>query len=424
MNTSVDLNNFDFDKFAFRQVGIANTICYFEYTANGTVNYFSSEIESFLGYDKTQLQSPYIGDFFPTNDSAFFEELLADNCDQQNKDFGDHLILKHSGEFLTASLRRIRIDTNGEIKTVLLAIISEELSCENFYQNNEESTTLEPIVDFYAGRDYDDIEVLEDTNAHLGLYNHPDDSHAVAAERLLEEFYENIGDLNDKTVLDIGCGLGHGAVRLASDYGCKKVEGITISTDQIKACDHKMVKNGLEDKVNFSLMDANNMTFAPQSFDVVCAMESIFHMNRDKVFGQVNNILKDQGVFAFCDIYPTNGGILYAKNGSQVFVSIAQTIRLLRKHGFKDIRFIDWSDRTAPSWRDMAAPLIDLAAMAVEKGFSLEQTFEFVQSSMPSELTDSFKQLLTSTIYQHKIGNPLANYSEETFGYAYFLATK
>jgi len=61
-------------------------------------------------------------------------------------------------------------------------------------------------------------------------------------------------DRPDLSVLDIGCGWGGLALTLARDYGAR-VTGITLSREQLTAARDRALAEGLEDHVNFELLD-------------------------------------------------------------------------------------------------------------------------------------------------------------------------
>lgn len=95
-------------------------------------------------------------------------------------------------------------------------------------------------------------------------------------------------------VLDVGCGAGF----LSNDLSACgfSVTGVDLSEDSLRvARDHDVTK-----KVNYEVADAYQLPFADQSFDVVCAMDFLEHVDRpDKVIKECARVLRRGGSFFF-----------------------------------------------------------------------------------------------------------------------------
>jgi cyclopropane-fatty-acyl-phospholipid synthase len=81
-------------------------------------------------------------------------------------------------------------------------------------------------------------------------------------------------DRPDLTVLDIGCGWGGMALTLAREYGAR-VTGITLSQEQLAEARKRAVAEGLQDRVNFELMDYRAMR---QRFDRIVSVGMFEHV--------------------------------------------------------------------------------------------------------------------------------------------------
>ena len=81
-------------------------------------------------------------------------------------------------------------------------------------------------------------------------------------------------DRPDLTVLDVGCGWGGLALTLARDYGAR-VTGITLSHEQLAEARNRAIAEGLEDRVNFELMDYRAVG---QRFDRVVSVGMFEHV--------------------------------------------------------------------------------------------------------------------------------------------------
>ena len=98
----------------------------------------------------------------------------------------------------------------------------------------------------------------------------------------------------NKTILDIGCGAGF----LTNALACvgHSVVGIDQSANSLKiASDHDKTK-----KVRFIQADALNLPFLSESFDAVCAMDLLEHVETpSRVIVEIARVLKPKGMFFF-----------------------------------------------------------------------------------------------------------------------------
>lgn len=72
----------------------------------------------------------------------------------------------------------------------------------------------------------------------------------------------------DKYVLDVGCATGKTACYIAKGYGCRVV-GVDILERMIDRAKERAKREGVEDRVEFRVADAQNLPFEDNLFDVV-----------------------------------------------------------------------------------------------------------------------------------------------------------
>ena len=84
----------------------------------------------------------------------------------------------------------------------------------------------------------------------------------------------------DKYVLDVGCGVGATPYYLAKRYGCKVI-GVDISDRMIERAKERAIREGVEDRVEFRVADAQNLPFEDDLFDVLLS-ESVTTFVEDK----------------------------------------------------------------------------------------------------------------------------------------------
>ncbi|MFD5831707.1 SAM-dependent methyltransferase [Lentzea sp. NPDC060358] len=147
-----------------------------------------------------------------------------------------------------------------------------------------------------------DAEVL-----HFGYWPDPADDTPVeiAATRLTDLVAEKLAVTAGQSVLDVGCGIGTPAVRVAQTTGTR-VTGITISQEQVKRATEHAAANNVSNRVAFRHADAMAMPFEPASFDAAFALESIIHMDRAKALASIREVLKPGGHLVLTDMFQRN----------------------------------------------------------------------------------------------------------------------
>ena len=96
-------------------------------------------------------------------------------------------------------------------------------------------------------------------------------------------------------VLDIGCGWGGMALTLARDFGARVV-GVTLSEEQIRVARERAAAAGLEDRVEFRLMDYRKVE---GPFDRIVSVGMFEHVgvpHYREYFGKVRDLLTPDGV--------------------------------------------------------------------------------------------------------------------------------
>jgi cyclopropane-fatty-acyl-phospholipid synthase len=95
--------------------------------------------------------------------------------------------------------------------------------------------------------------------------------------------------------LDIGCGWGSLSLHAAAEYGVSVV-GVTISTEQKAYIDERLVREGLQDRVDIRLQDYREVADGP--FDTVSSIEMGEHVgkrNYPVFLAQIERLLNPGG---------------------------------------------------------------------------------------------------------------------------------
>lgn len=105
------------------------------------------------------------------------------------------------------------------------------------------------------------------------------------------------------SILDLGCGLGGPAIRLAQVTG-GQITGITLSAVQVDVATRLAEASRLGDRVRFQKADAMAMPFEDQSFDTVFALESLCYIqDRGKLFKEIARVLRPEGRVVLTDLF-------------------------------------------------------------------------------------------------------------------------
>ena len=109
-------------------------------------------------------------------------------------------------------------------------------------------------------------------------------------------------DLRAKTVLEIGCGIGGPAIVMAGEHHADKVVGIDIEPQLIDRAGRNAEAAGLQDRVEFQLVEPGDLPFEDSSYDVVFSKDAIVHIE-DKLalYREVLRVLKPGGRFVAGD---------------------------------------------------------------------------------------------------------------------------
>mmetsp|Transcript_16722 Transcript_16722/g.26882 ORF Transcript_16722/g.26882 Transcript_16722/m.26882 type:complete len:481 (+) Transcript_16722:183-1625(+) len=228
--------------------------------------------------------------------------------------------------------------------------------------------TEEGILEYYWGE-----------HIHLGYYS--DEDMAKGAGTLIgcnvKNFIEAKFDFVDKMfewsgcppeparVLDVGCGIGGTSRHLAKLLGTKsQVQGITLSPNQVERATELAKTQGVEN-ASFQVMNALQMEFEDNTFDLVWACESGEHMpDKKKYVQEMIRVLKPGGTIviatwcqretppAFNAVEQANLKFLYEEWAHPYFISIEEYVRLMEgTEAMATVGSANWVRETIRSWR-------------------------------------------------------------------------
>lgn len=115
-----------------------------------------------------------------------------------------------------------------------------------------------------------------------------------------------------RSVLDFGCGDGEFSILLA-ERGAR-VTGIDISPRRIEEARQHAAAAGVAERSDFAVMNAEQLSFAPGSFDLICGTSILHHLSLERAVPELARVLRPQGVAMFVEPLGHNALInLYRK---------------------------------------------------------------------------------------------------------------
>ncbi|MGW7418130.1 SAM-dependent methyltransferase [Streptomyces sp. NPDC054863] len=170
--------------------------------------------------------------------------------------------------------------------------------------DSAEDTTEEKVVDFYDNFTEVFREIWGD-NLHVGYWHDDADQAPVeqATDQLTDQLIERLAPQPGRRILDVGCGIGQPAFRLAGAADVEVV-GVSISKYQVGRANERSAELGLADRVAFEYADAAELPFPDASFDGAWAFESLIHMpDKEKVLREIKRVLRPGSVLVLADMF-------------------------------------------------------------------------------------------------------------------------
>jgi len=137
---------------------------------------------------------------------------------------------------------------------------------------------------------------------HYGYFADGTESLAAATDALTDAMLRGAQPGPGDRVLDIGCGTGRAACRIAGEFG-STVLGVSPSSACVAAATTRAQGAGLAGQVSFAIGDGTALAQADASFERVWIMESS-HLMDDKpaLIREAARVLRPGGRLVLCDL--------------------------------------------------------------------------------------------------------------------------
>ncbi|HIK09508.1 MAG TPA: class I SAM-dependent methyltransferase [Oscillatoriaceae cyanobacterium M33_DOE_052] len=220
------------------------------------------------------------------------------------------------------------------------------------------------------GKENPELKQAFGRHVHWGYWPEPRNADgsvadfAKAAERLSEKVCAAGGVQNGLRILDAGCGFGGTIALMNERFSPINLVGLNIDARQLTRAQEQVLPRP-NNTIEFVQGDACAMPFEDNSFDIVFAVECIFHFpSREKFFQEARRVLRPGGKLALCDfvalelvnpIFKTVGksfgNSIYRTYGQVKSDFTASDYRqLAAKTGFKASFMEDITPNTVPTY--------------------------------------------------------------------------
>jgi ubiquinone/menaquinone biosynthesis C-methylase UbiE len=202
---------------------------------------------------------------------------------------------------------------------------------------DQAAPTSEGTSAFYDVSNQILIEVWDD-NFHHGYWLSEDDdsSNREATDRMTDLLLEKAQLDGVKRILDVGCGIGTSAFRMAG-VSTAEIVGVSNNTPQIDEAKRRAEAKGLTDRVSFEYADVLSMPFPDESFDFVWVVETLMHMDRLTALREIRRVLKPGGRVVVSDQLQSGPMTPEEKTEVTEFMTMIEASPLLEADAYKAV---------------------------------------------------------------------------------------
>jgi SAM-dependent methyltransferase len=212
----------------------------------------------------------------------------------------------------------------------------------------------------------------------------------------LRSFVDALAIGRESRLLDVGCGSGGPALRVAEMTGCSVV-GIDVHEDGIETAKIAAAERGLTEQATFIRADAGGLLpFDAATFDGILCVDAINHLpDRAEVLREWSRVLKVGGRLVYADPIVVSGWLsdeemrIRSSIGFFLFVPLGFNERLLEQTGLDVVAVEDRTENMAViarRWREAREERTDdLRRVEGDDAYAGLQTFLEVAERLATE---------------------------------------
>ncbi len=195
---------------------------------------------------------------------------------------------------------------------------------------------------------------------HFGYFRTGSETLAQALDAHTDLVAERARPEAQQHILDVGCGLGAPALRIAEHYGCE-ITAVNISREQIRQGRELVAQRGMAHRVRLVRGDARSLDFADNSFDAIVCLEAagdicVSEEDKERLVEELYRVLRPGGRVGFSDLAlhasppPTDDRTLRAVLYHRGEELVTDWPALFLRHGFSVLDSRDIIAETMPTW--------------------------------------------------------------------------
>jgi cyclopropane fatty-acyl-phospholipid synthase-like methyltransferase len=195
---------------------------------------------------------------------------------------------------------------------------------------------------------------------HFGYFRTGSETLAQALDAHTDLVAEMARPRGEQHILDVGCGLGAPALRIAERYGCH-ITAVNISGEQVRQGRQLIEQRRMSDRVRIVRGDARALDFPDDSFDSIVCLEAagdicVSEEDKEILVRELHRVLRPNGRVGFSDLAlhtnpsPTDNRTLRALLYHRGEELVTDWPALFLRHGFRVIDCHDIIAETMPTW--------------------------------------------------------------------------